>query len=86
MSKKSTDLIVNGVKKYGPTVGKLALKHNKEIMGALGSINLKKRLKNTDDSEQISKKAKNKHPRKQRYQYYLTKSGENSPSSKRLGA
>ena len=72
MSKKSTELIVNGVKKYGPTVGKLALKHNKEIMGALGSINLKKRPKNTDDSEQSPKKAKNKHPRKQRYQYYLT--------------
>jgi hypothetical protein len=72
MSKKSTELIVNGVKKYGPTVGKLALKHNKEIMGALGSINLKKRPKNPDDSEQSPKKVKNKHPRKQRYQYYLT--------------
>ena len=29
MSKKSTELIVNGVKKYGPTVGKFALDHKK---------------------------------------------------------
>lgn len=72
MSKKSTELIVNGVKKYGPTVGKLALKHNKEIIGAIGSINLKKRFNKSDDPDQIPKKSKNKHPRKQRYQYYLT--------------
>ncbi|WP_214703429.1 MULTISPECIES: hypothetical protein [unclassified Exiguobacterium] len=74
MSKKSTELIVNGVKKYGPTVGKLALKHNKEIIGALGSINLKKRFNKSDEPNQSPKKAKakNMHPRKQRYQYYLT--------------
>lgn len=74
MSKKSTELIVNGVKKYGPTVVELALKHNKEIIGALESINLKKRLNKSDDLNQSSKvaKGKNKHPRKQRYQYYLT--------------
>ncbi|WP_214795461.1 MULTISPECIES: hypothetical protein [unclassified Exiguobacterium] len=74
MSKKSTEMIVNGVKKYGPTVVELALKHNKEIIGALGSVNLKKRLNKSDDSNQSSKivKGKNMHPRKQRYQYYLT--------------
>lgn len=72
MSKKSTELIVNGVKKYGPTVVELALKHNKEIIGAIESINLKKGFNKSDDLDQSPKKAKSKHPRKQRYQYYLT--------------
>ena len=33
MSKKSVDLLVDGVKKYGPQAGKLIKEHQKEIKG-----------------------------------------------------
>lgn len=74
MSKKSTDLIINGVKKYGPAVGKFAIEHKKEIVGAIGALGVKEQLKKRTNKESNPKKAKDKimHPRKKRYQYYLT--------------
>lgn len=73
MSKKSTELIINGVKKYGPAVGKFALEHKKEIVGAIGVLGVKERLSKRTNKEPNPKKPKDKimHPRKKRYQYYL---------------
>lgn len=73
MSKKSTELIMNGVKKYGPAVGKFALEHKKEIVEAIGAFGVTERLKKRSNQESNPKKRKDKimHPRKKRYQYYL---------------
>lgn len=73
MSKKSTGLIINGVKKYGPAVGKFALEHKKEIVGAIGALGVKERLSKRTNKESNPKKPKDKiiHPRKKRCQYYL---------------
>ncbi|WP_214889269.1 hypothetical protein [Exiguobacterium sp. s142] len=74
MSKKSTELIMNGVKKYGPAVGKFALVHKNEIVGAFGALGVTEQLRKRTNKESNPKKAKDKimHPRKKRYQYYLT--------------
>ncbi|TCI28537.1 hypothetical protein EVJ33_13210 [Exiguobacterium sp. SL-10] len=74
MSKKSTELIINGVKKYGPAVGKFALAHKNEIAGAIGALGVTERLKKRTNKESNPKKGKDKimNPRKKRYQYYLT--------------
>ncbi|KAB2865007.1 MAG: hypothetical protein F9K39_03225 [Exiguobacterium chiriqhucha] len=74
MSKKSTEVIVDGMKKYGPTVGKLVLEHKKEIVGAIGALGVTERLKKRTDKKSSPKEPKDKimHPRKKRYQYLLT--------------
>ena len=38
MSKKTVDLLMDGVKKYGPQAGKLVKEHQKEIKDVLGAL------------------------------------------------
>lgn len=73
-AKKNAELIVKGVKKYGPAVGGFALENKNEIVRVLGAIGLRKRLKKSTGIESKPKKSKlmNRHPRKKQYQYYLT--------------
>ena len=56
MSKKSVDLLVDGVKKYGPQAGKLIKEHQKEIKGVLGALG----VGDSDKKEKVKAEEKEK--------------------------
>lgn len=60
MSKKTVDLLMDGVKKYGPQAGKLIKENQKEIKDVLGSLGLGEKDKKPKEKKEESSKTKGK--------------------------
>lgn len=60
MSKKQVDLIMDGVKKFGPQAGKLIKENQKEIKDVLGALGVGEKDKKQKEKKEEANKTKGK--------------------------